>query len=140
MNKSKSNKKRLIISYEKLSEDIKELFKEEYADGYSQYIQKIEKPTGEIIFVVPLETEDTTFMIKVDVRVDSKFSEEEIEKEIFALPKESEADFSAELEENEDKEDHKEFELKHGDYEDIDGEKSEENDEEGEGEEEEDES
>ncbi len=135
MRKGSNSKKRLIISYEKLMEELKEMFKEVYAEGYTSHIQKIEKPNGETIFVVPLETEDSVYMVKMDVRVDSKFSEEELDKEIFALPKDGD-EFTPELEENsEDEKDHKEFELKHGDYEENDN--DEEDDEEDEDDEEE---
>ncbi len=68
MNPHRTHKKNLIVSYKSLSADLLELLKEKYPDGYVDYIQRFEKPNGETIFVVPLETADTVYMIKFDVK------------------------------------------------------------------------
>ena len=116
MKKPAGAKKRVIISYENLSEELKELFKEEYPEGYGGSMQKIIKPNGEPIFVVPLETEESSYMVKFEVMIDSKVSDDDIDKDL-DLPKEDDA--SVALDElDEDKSDsHQEFALKHGDYE-----------------------
>lgn len=75
-------KKKLIVSYNNLSDDLKALFKETYPDGYQEYLQKAYKPNGEPLFVVPLETDSTSYMIKFDVKVDT-LKAEDIEKEMF---------------------------------------------------------
>ena len=59
MSTAKRHKKNLIVSYKNLSDDLKELFKESYPDGYDNYMQRFVKPNGETIFVVPFETDDT---------------------------------------------------------------------------------
>ena len=46
-------KKNLIVSYKNLPDNLKELFKEAYPEGYNNYITKFLKPTGEAIFRHP---------------------------------------------------------------------------------------
>ena len=60
MKRHDNRKKKLIISNENLSDELRELFKEAYPEGHKDYMQKIVKPDGTPIFVVPLETEDTS--------------------------------------------------------------------------------
>jgi len=74
------SKKRVIISLNNLPSEIKEEFQKTYPYGYSDKVQKIQKPNGDTIFVVPLETESAIYMVKVDVKIDTKMTDEEFEK------------------------------------------------------------
>lgn len=58
-------KKRLIKDYEKLSEDIKEQIKLAYPNGYSQFLIRYTNKDKQRISVLPFETEDSYFMIKM---------------------------------------------------------------------------
>ena len=71
------NKKRVIVSFNKLSTEQTLQFSEAYPEGYASHIQKITKPSGEIIYVVPFDTEEDVYMVKIDVNVDQKHKEEE---------------------------------------------------------------
>ncbi len=123
MKRHDNRKKKLIISSENLSDELKELFKETYPEGHKDYIQKIVKPDGTPIFVVPLETEDTSYMVKFEVRIDSHLAEEELDKELFADDdvKEENSKFEPLTDDPSEKHDpeHREFNLKHGAYEDT---------------------
>lgn len=115
--KPKVNKSRIIVSFNKLTQEQVLLFSKQYQEGYTSYIQKINKPSGEIIYVVPMETDDTIYMVKMDVKVDAKLSEEEFDKEIFSvskIPDFGEAEHQEE--EEEDKQGKDTFVLVHGDY------------------------
>lgn len=117
----RNRKKKLIISYKNLSEDIRELFKETYPDGYKDYLQKTIKPNGDPIFVVPLETEDTSYMVKFDVVIDTGLVEEDLDKDLYGEDNESEGDF-APLSEAIDKEEgnnHTVGKMRHGALEEI---------------------
>ncbi len=59
------SKKRVIKSLENLSEDLRELIREQYPNGYETSITRITNAKKEPIFVFPLETEDATYLIKV---------------------------------------------------------------------------
>ena len=78
---AKRRKKNLIVSYKNLSDDLKEMFKEAYPDGYNNYLQKFVKPNGEAIFVVPFETTDTVYMVKFEVKIDTLG--EDLDKALF---------------------------------------------------------
>ncbi len=121
MNPRRTHKKNLIVSYKSLSEELKQLFQETYPDGYSDYLQRFDKPNGDSIFVVPMETEDTVYMIKFDVKIDTTitdadddkdFYDEEIEKADSTFVPLSEA-----IEKEENSHPHTERSIRHGDYE-----------------------
>ena len=76
------NKKHLIKSYDKLPQEARDAFDEKYGEGYAEAAQKITKPDGSILYVVPLETDDAVYMVKVDLVIDTNFSEEEFEENI----------------------------------------------------------
>jgi hypothetical protein len=119
MKDKKPIKKHLITSLQRLSPVEQSAFNELYASGYSHLIQKITKPDGTNIFVVPFETQDAIYMIKVDVKIDSKISEEEFDKEIFASTK-TEDDIDDANDDDEHKSDNSKFVLVHGDYSSVD--------------------
>lgn len=77
------NKRKVIISFHNLPPDALEAFKEKYPYGYSDYITKVIKPNNDVIYVVPLDTEDAAYLVKVDVKVDNKMSEEDFDKLLF---------------------------------------------------------
>lgn len=117
---TKKSKKNLIVSYKNLSEDLKELFKETYPDGYNNFLQRFVKPNGETIFIVPFETEDTNYMVKFEVKIDPLG--EDLDKALFDddddSGKEDEfAPLSEALEKEEIDPSHKERVLRHGDFE-----------------------
>lgn len=59
------NKKRIIKSLENLSEDLNELLKKQYPNGYEGSITRIMNAKKEPIFVFPLETDDAIYLVKV---------------------------------------------------------------------------
>ncbi len=71
-------KKRLIKSLENLSNDLRELLKKQYPNGYESSITRITNARNEPIFVFPLETDDATILVKIPA---TKNSEGEYEME-----------------------------------------------------------
>ncbi len=65
------NKKRIIKSLETLAEDLHELIKRQYPSGYESSIQRIMNAKKEPIFVFPLETDDTIYLVKAPVTKNS---------------------------------------------------------------------
>ena len=65
------SKKRVIKSLDTLSEDLKDLIKRQYPNGYESNIQRIMSPKKEPLFVFPLETDDATYLVKVPVTKNS---------------------------------------------------------------------
>jgi hypothetical protein len=58
-------KKRVIKSLENISEDLRDLMRDQYPNGYEASITRITNAKKEPIFVFPLETQDATYLIKV---------------------------------------------------------------------------
>lgn len=67
-----ASKKKVIKSLENLSDDLKELLRDQYPNGYESSITRITSAKKEPIFVFPLETEDATYLIKVPATKNSE--------------------------------------------------------------------
>jgi hypothetical protein len=59
------SKKRVIKSLDTLTEDLRELMRQQYPGGYEASITRITNAKKEPIFVFPLETEGAVYLIKV---------------------------------------------------------------------------
>lgn len=59
-------KRNSIISMEKLTPELLLTFKETYPYGFSDYVQKVVKPSGETMYVVRFETEEVVYAVKVN--------------------------------------------------------------------------
>lgn len=77
-----ASKKRVIKSLENLSEDLKELLRTQYPNGYEGSITRIINAKKEPIFVFPLETDDATYLIKLPATKNSEgeYDVESVEK------------------------------------------------------------
>ncbi|MBS1488901.1 MAG: hypothetical protein JSS93_00050 [Bacteroidetes bacterium] len=58
-------KKRIIKSLENLSGSLQELLREQYPNGYESSITRITNAKNEPIFVFPLETDDSVYLVKI---------------------------------------------------------------------------
>ena len=58
-------KKRIIKSLDTLSEELKDLIKKQHPNGFEGSISRIMNAKNEPIFVFPLETEDSLYLVKV---------------------------------------------------------------------------
>ncbi len=114
--KKQPDKKRLIVRYERLPEQAQELFDKKYEDGYSDYVEHISMAAGSHLYVVPLETEDADYLVKVDVVVDSSFNEDDLDKD---SGNEQDKESTDDIDVSQDGEIIKSqgsFKLNHGDY------------------------
>lgn len=59
------SKKRIIKSLETLPEDLKDLIKKQHPNGFETSISRIMNAKKEPIFVFPLETDDSIYLVKV---------------------------------------------------------------------------
>jgi hypothetical protein len=66
------SKKRVIKSLESLSEDLRELLRQQFPNGYEASITRISNAKNEPIFVFPLETEDAIYLVKVPATKNSE--------------------------------------------------------------------
>jgi hypothetical protein len=59
------SKKKVIKSLDGLADDLRDLIKVQYPNGYEASVSRIATPKKEPIFVFPLETEEATYLIKI---------------------------------------------------------------------------
>jgi len=67
------HKKRAVVSYEKMSEELQLAFAEKYPRGLIDYlpdVQKISKPDGTFIYTVQVELPTAIYLVKVNIKVD----------------------------------------------------------------------
>lgn len=84
--------KRVIVNYNKLTDNILNLLIEKYPDGYNDSdIVTFKNLTGELIEAVEVRTDDTIYLVKVSVKLkQSMIDFAEDDDEVF----EKEIDFS----------------------------------------------
>ena len=77
MTQDKKQKKRVVVSYKNLSPELQEEIKKQYPNGYTDRMLRIDKGPGDFFYAIMLETEDISYLVKVDVKVDEQVEEEE---------------------------------------------------------------
>lgn len=70
-------KKRIVTSYRNLSDELKELMRQQYPDGYTNNMIRVEKGPGDFFYAVILETEDINYLVKVDVKIDDEIEDDD---------------------------------------------------------------
>ncbi|MBR6054534.1 MAG: hypothetical protein IKP46_04265 [Bacteroidales bacterium] len=67
------NKKRHVVSYENMNPVLAAAFAEKYPKGFSDYLTdlvKYPKPDGTSFYAVTVETDDSIYLVKIQVNVD----------------------------------------------------------------------
>jgi len=77
------DKKKVIVSYNNLPPNVIEAIKIQYPDGYANYVKKIPKPNNDFFYAINVETEDTSYLVKVNVKIDN-INPEKLEEQLFA--------------------------------------------------------
>ncbi len=70
-------KKHSVISLHNLPVELQEAVKNKYPTGYTDYMIRVDKPSGDFFYAVPFETEDVSYLVKVNVKIDDHIEEEE---------------------------------------------------------------
>lgn len=70
-------KKRVVINYHSLPVPLQEELKKKYPHGYTEAMIRIDKGPGDFFYAVVLETEEISYLVKVDVKIDGNLDEEE---------------------------------------------------------------
>ena len=65
-----NTKKRLVTSFNNLSAELQQAVKELYPRGFTEVMTRIDKPNGDFFYVVPFETEEISYLVKIDVKID----------------------------------------------------------------------
>lgn len=75
-------KKHLVASYNNLSPELQEGVKELYPNGFADAMLRVDKPNGDFFYAVPFETEEVSYLVKIDVKIDD-ISEDDDDKEYY---------------------------------------------------------
>ncbi len=65
-----NTKKRLVTSYNNLTAEQQEAVKTLYPRGFAEVMTRIDKPNGDFFYVVPYETDEVSYLVKIDVKID----------------------------------------------------------------------
>ncbi len=68
-----NQKKRAVVSFENMSDEVAAAFAEKYPKGYSDYfpdLVKYDKPDGTNFYAVTLEIPDAIYLVKIKVKTD----------------------------------------------------------------------
>lgn len=77
MAKEIKQKKRVVTSFYNLPVELQEELKRKYPAGFTEAMIRIEKGPGEFFYAVVLDTEDISYLVKIDVKIDGDLDEEE---------------------------------------------------------------
>ena len=72
-----SAKKRLVVSLKNMTPELQEEVKALYPAGFSDAMMRVDKPNGDFFYAVPFETEEVSYLVKIDVKIDELTDEEE---------------------------------------------------------------
>ena len=72
---TESKTKRLVTSFHNLSPEQQNEVKTLYPQGFADVMMRIDKPDGTFFYVVPFETADTYYLVKIDVKIDDATEE-----------------------------------------------------------------
>ena len=67
------NKRRAVVSFENMSDEVAAAFSEKYPKGYSDYfpdLVKYDKPDGTSFYAVTVEIPDAIYLVKIKVKTD----------------------------------------------------------------------
>ena len=70
-------KKRVIKNIDTISDEVREAIRAKYPDGWGNHVQRVNKGNNEFFHAITVDTADTSYMIRANVKVDSV---EELEK------------------------------------------------------------
>jgi len=85
--KQKQDKKRVVVDYKNITQDLLQLLSDEYPYGFEDETIHYTNAKGERVEAVQLETEDTKYLVKISSQLVTKFEafqddEDEDEDEI----------------------------------------------------------
>jgi hypothetical protein len=60
-----------VISIQNLTPELLDMLHKKYADGYNNHVIKVTTPKNDFFYGVTLDTSDTSYLIKVPVKIDN---------------------------------------------------------------------
>jgi hypothetical protein len=73
-------KKRLIVNMDNLPEGVNEAIRKKYPNGYKDYVMKVPKRNNDFFYAITVDTANASYLVKVNVKVDAVFDDDEEDK------------------------------------------------------------
>lgn len=70
MAKQNTAKKHIVTSLHNLSAELQEAVREKYPLGFTDAMMRVDKPNGDFFYAVPFETDEVSYLVKIDVKID----------------------------------------------------------------------
>lgn len=70
-------KKRVVTKFANMDPELQSAVKKQYPFGFTDHMMRIEKGPGDFFYAVVYETEDISYLVKIDVNIDGNIEEEE---------------------------------------------------------------
>lgn len=77
MPSTRSNKKRVVVKLQNLPADLQEAIRKEYPMGFTDHMIRVDKGPGDFFYAIVFETEDTSYLVKIDVNVDGQIDDDD---------------------------------------------------------------
>lgn len=95
-------KKKVVIDYSKLSDELLALYEETYPTGIAGKTTRFPNARGEIVTAVRLESDDTIYLVKVMAKPKEVLSEEQMDEMVKPSDTEKEEELESSSEEEEE--------------------------------------
>ena len=82
MAKQNTAKKHIVTSFHNLSAELQDEVKEKYPLGFTDAMMRVDKPNGDFFYAVPFETDEVSYLVKIDVKIDDH-SQDDDEKDYY---------------------------------------------------------
>ncbi len=69
-------KKKLIVHYNNLPPGVLEAIQKKYPLGWSSYVIKVETSNNNFFYAITVDTEEASYLVKVNVKIDQVVDEE----------------------------------------------------------------
>lgn len=76
MAKIVKQKKHIVTSYHNLPVELQEELKKKYPFGFTDVMMRVDKPQGDFFYAVPFETDEISYLVKIDVKIDDNIDDE----------------------------------------------------------------
>lgn len=65
-------RKRLVVSYNNVSEEVLEAIRKKYPLGYTNHVIKVQTKGDDFFYAITVDTDDASYLVKVPVKIDTK--------------------------------------------------------------------
>lgn len=74
-------KKKIIVDYKNVPDDVLQMLAEKYPHGYKKDIIKFKNAKGEMVSAVPIDTDEVSYLVKVSVQLQTMVDNFDLDEE-----------------------------------------------------------